>query len=94
MLAARNREVAPDIAFADVGSHGYAIVRADASSLEVEFVCLPPPIERSDRPDGGDLAYRITHRTAPWRRGEEPLVVRGESSGALPLGAVNPREQG
>lgn len=94
MLAARNRDVAPDIAFADVGGHGYAVVRADGLSLEVEFVCLPRPIERSDRPDGGDLAYRITHRTALWRRGEEPLVVRRESSGALPLGSVNPREPG
>ena len=74
--------------------HGYSVVHADATSLEVEFVCLPRPIGRSGRPDGGDLAYRITHRTALWPRGEEPLVVRAESSGVLPLGSVNPREQG
>jgi alkaline phosphatase D len=91
-LSDANHDVAPDMAFADVGGHGYAVVRADVGSLDVEFVCLPRPIERSDRPDGGDVAYRVTHQAKLWRRGEAPRVVKTASSGVLPLGSVNARD--
>ena len=89
-----NRDVAPDLAFADVGGHGYAVVRADPTALEVELVCLPRPVERIDRPDGGEVAYRVTHRVVLWRRGAAPRVVKTTSSGSLPLGSVNARDSG
>jgi alkaline phosphatase D len=90
-IAKSNPALTPDIAFADVGGHGYAMVRADPTSLAVEFVCVPRPVERSDRPDGGELAYRVTHLTKLWRRGETPRVEKIASSGAIPLGSVSSR---
>src|SRR5262249_31097280 len=44
-LAARNPDVAPHLSFLDVGGHGYSVVRADAAELQIEFVCVPRPIE-------------------------------------------------
>ena len=46
--------------------------RPDA--METEFVCIPRPIERIDRPDGGPLKYRVLHRARLWRRGESPKL--------------------
>jgi alkaline phosphatase D len=91
-IAKRNPALTPDIAFADVDGHGYAMVRADPASLAVEFVCVPRPIERSARPDGGELAYRVTHQTKLWRRGEAPRVERIAASLAIPLGSVSSRD--
>jgi alkaline phosphatase D len=85
-LAASNPDLAPQLAFADVGGHGYAMVRATTDALEVEFVCIPRPLERSDRPDGGPLAYRVTHRVRHWAPGETPRVDRVSAEGELPLG--------
>jgi alkaline phosphatase D len=84
-LAERNPEVAPHLSFVDVGGHGYSVVRAAAEELEVEFVCIPRPLERSDRADGGPLAYRITHRVKRWGRGAAPRLERTTFEGALPL---------
>jgi alkaline phosphatase D len=84
-LAERNPEVAPHLSFVDVGGHGYSVVRAAAEELEVEFVCIPRPLERSDRADGGPLAYRITHRVKRWGRGAAPRLERTTFEGSLPL---------
>jgi alkaline phosphatase D len=72
--ALSNPELSPHVAFVDMGGHGYSVVRATSDSLETEFVCIPRPIERSDRPDGGPLAYRARSRTALWKKGETPKL--------------------
>jgi len=84
-LAERNPDVAPHLSFVDVGGHGYSVARATADDLEVEFVCIPRPLERSDRVDGGPLAYRVTHRVKRWARGATPQLERTASEGELPL---------
>ncbi len=83
--AERNPENAPQLAFADVGGHGYAVVRAASDRLDVEFVCIPEPLERSPDVNGGPLAYRITHQVKLWRAGEYPQVERTGVEGTLPL---------
>ncbi|HJQ26927.1 MAG TPA: alkaline phosphatase D family protein [Blastocatellia bacterium] len=83
-LAARNAEVAPHLAFVDLGGHGYSVVRASGDQLEVEFVCIPRPLERGDRADGGPLAYRVTHRVKRWSRGAAPRLERTTFEGDLP----------
>jgi alkaline phosphatase D len=84
-LTERNRELAPHLSFVDFGGHGYSVVRVTAEELEVEFVSIPRPLERSDRVDGGPLAYRITHRVKRWKRGAAPRLERTALEGALPL---------
>jgi alkaline phosphatase D len=84
-LGERNPEVAPHLSFVDVGGHGYSVVKATADALEVEFVCIPRPIERSERADGGPLAYRVAHRVNRWDRGGAPRLERTTLEGALPL---------
>jgi len=84
-LALRNPEVAPHLAFVDMAGHGYAVVRADAKALEVEFVCIPRPLERADRPDGGPLRYRVTHRAELWQAGDRPVLTRRVLEGDLGL---------
>jgi alkaline phosphatase D len=44
--------------------------------MRTEFVCIPRPIARSDRPDGGPLRYRVAHRAAMWKPGERPRLVQ------------------
>lgn len=77
-----NRDLSPHVSFVDMGGHGYAIVRATASALEAEFVCIPRPLERSDREDGGPLNYRVKFRAPLWERSQAPkldmLVVEGD----------------
>ena len=63
------------------------MVRASAESLQVEFVCIPRPLERSDRPDGGPLAYRVTHQAKRWAPGTAPRLERLSTEGEMPLGA-------
>jgi alkaline phosphatase D len=84
-LAERNPELAPHLSFVDAGGHGYSVVRATDGELEVEFVCIPRPLERSDRADGGPLAYRITHRVKRGAHGVAPRLERTAVEGALPL---------
>ncbi|HKS76017.1 MAG TPA: alkaline phosphatase D family protein [Terriglobales bacterium] len=84
-LAASNPDVAPHLSFVDCGGHGYALVRATADALEVDFVGLPRPLERSETPDGGPLAYRVTHRVKLWKAGSSPKVERTNVEGTLPM---------
>ncbi len=80
--ALSNPELSPHLNFVDWGGHGYAVVRAASDSLETEFVCIPRPIERSNKEDGGPLLYRVRHKTSLWRKGEAPKmkteVVEGD----------------
>jgi alkaline phosphatase D len=72
--ALSNRDLSPHVSFVDMGGHGYSVVHATSETFETEFVCIPRPIERSDRPDGGPLLYRTKHRTRLWRKGETPKL--------------------
>ena len=72
--ALSNRDLSPHLSFVDMGGHGYAVVRVTSDVLQTEFVCIPRPIERSARPDGGPLRYRTRHRAALWRKGEQPKL--------------------
>jgi alkaline phosphatase D len=84
-LSERNPDLAPHLSFADLGGHGYAVVHATKESLEVEFVCIPRPLERDDRSDGGPLTYRVIHRLKLWRRGDSPRLERSTLEGSTPL---------
>lgn len=84
-LAETNRELAPQLSFVDVGAHGYAIVSADSTHLDVEFVCIPRPLQRSDSEDGGPVSYRVIHRVEQWNANEGPAIKRMKVEGTLPL---------
>jgi alkaline phosphatase D len=77
-----NPDLAPHVAFIDMGGHGYSIVRAASDAIECEFVCIPRPLERPPGDDGGPLRYRVVHRAPMWRAGETPRleqhVVEGD----------------
>jgi len=72
--ALSNADLSPHISFVDMGGHGYAVVRVTSDMLETEFVCIPRPLERSDRGDGGPLLYRTRHRASLWRKGGRPKL--------------------
>lgn len=84
-LAVANSELAPHLSFADLGGHGYAVVTARPVELDVEFVCLPRPLERSAGTDGGELAYRVGFRVPRWDSRDRPRVIRSSVTGTLPL---------
>jgi alkaline phosphatase D len=84
-LAERNPQLAPHLSFVDLGGHGYSLVRATNDELEVEFVCIVRPLERSERADGGPLAYRVTHRVKRWTHEAAPQLERTKAEGTLPL---------
>jgi alkaline phosphatase D len=84
-LEERNAEVSPHLSFVDGGGHGYAVVYLTTEELEVEFVCIPRPLERSESADGGPLAYRVAHRVKLWEPGTAPRLERTKSEGTLPL---------
>ena len=69
-----NPDLSPHLSFVDMGGHGYTVVHVTSKSFEAEFVCIPRPLERSDRSDGGPLAYRVRYRTDIWRKGEVPKL--------------------
>lgn len=69
-----NPDLAPHLEFVDLGGHGYAKVRVSAEELRTEFVCIPRPITRSERPDGGPIRYRVVHAAPPWKSGERPRL--------------------
>ena len=71
---ASNPELSPHVRFVDMGGHGYAVVRASAESIATEFVCIPRPLERSEREDGGPLRYRAHFRSTRWRAGATPAL--------------------
>jgi alkaline phosphatase D len=85
--AASNPDLAPHLSFVDMGGHGYSIVRVDAGTMVTDFVCIPRPIERSPRPDGGPLRYRVRHEVPLWQAGERPrmrqTVVEGDAGLAV-----------
>jgi alkaline phosphatase D len=80
-----NREMSPHLQFLDLGGHGYALVSANDDALEVEFVCIPRPLERSTTADGGPLVYRVVHRAKLWKGGETPQLERVLLEGKPPL---------
>jgi alkaline phosphatase D len=81
--ALRNPQVSPNLSFVDLAGHGYSMVTVTKDALETEFVCIPPPLERSATPDGGPLRYRVTHRAKLWKPGEQPRleqkIVEGDA---------------
>jgi len=83
--AVSNPANAPHVAFVDMGGHGYSVVRAAADRFDVEFVCIPRPIERSETADGGPLRYRVVHRTKFWAAGETPKLEREVIEGNVDL---------
>jgi alkaline phosphatase D len=58
---------------------------AAADAMELEFLCIPRPLERSSEADGGPLRYRVTHRVQPWAPGEVPHLTRSAQAGELGL---------
>jgi alkaline phosphatase D len=72
--ALSNPDLSPHLEFVDMGGHGYATVRLAGNEMRTEFVCIPRPITRSDRPDGGPLRYRVVHTAALWKPGERPVL--------------------
>src|SRR5260370_36065393 len=72
--ALSNPNLSPHVSFVDMGGHGYSVVRVTHDMLETEFVCIPRPLERSERTDGGPLLYRTRHRARLWRKGERPRL--------------------
>ena len=83
--AARNPDLSPHLSFLDFGGHGYSIVHATRDWLEVEFVCIPRPIERSSGREGGPLRYRVVHRVQRWGKGERPRLEQRLIEGSAPL---------
>jgi alkaline phosphatase D len=79
--AASHPDLSPHVSFVDMGGHGYSVVHATSERLETQFVCIPRPIERSDRPDGGPLRYRATYVARLWRTGEVPKLEGGVVEG-------------
>jgi len=77
-----NPDLSPQLSFLDMGGHGYASVRVTSDAIEAEFVCIPRPLERSERADGGPLRYRVVHHAKLWARSERPRleqrVVEGD----------------
>jgi alkaline phosphatase D len=72
--ARSNAELAPHLRFLDMGGHGYTAVTVTSDAFETEFVCIPRPIKRSERADGGPLRYRVVHRAQLWGAGEAPRL--------------------
>jgi alkaline phosphatase D len=72
--ALSNPDLSPHVSFVDMGGHGYAVVRVTSDSFETEFVCIPRPLERRERADGGPLLYRTRHRANLWAKGEKPRL--------------------
>ena len=79
--------VAPHLKFVDLGEHGYAKVRLSTDEMRTEFVCIPRPITRSEKPDGGPLRYRVVHTATLWKSGERPQlktsVLEGDAGLAI-----------
>jgi alkaline phosphatase D len=72
--ALSNPDLSPHVSFVDMGGHGYSVVHAASGFIETEFVCIAHPLERSERPDGGALSYRVKFRTALGENGEAPKL--------------------
>jgi alkaline phosphatase D len=86
--AASNPSLSPHLSFVDMGGHGYSTVRVTSETFETDFVCIPRPVERSDRPDGGPLRYRVRHRARIWKKGERPRLEQTTIEGDPDLSAL------
>lgn len=80
-----NPDLAPHLEFVDLGAHGYAKVRLSADEMRTEFVCIPRPVVRSERPDGGPLRYRVVHTAALWKSGQRPRLKTSVLEGDIGL---------
>jgi alkaline phosphatase D len=80
-----NPDLAPHLEFVDLGGHGYAKVQVSAAEMRTEFVCIPRPITRSERPDGGPIRYRVVHTAALWKSGERPRLKTSVLEGDVGL---------
>jgi alkaline phosphatase D len=80
-----NPDLSPHVSFVDMGGHGYAVVQITSDALETEFVCIPRPLERSGRADGGPLVYRSRHSVRLWRDGEIPKMETRIIEGDAPF---------
>jgi alkaline phosphatase D len=82
--ALSNPDLSPHLGFVDMGGHGYSVVHTSSESIETEFVCIPRPLERSDRPDGGPLNYRAMFHVRLWQAGAPPKldvrIVEGDAT--------------
>ncbi|CAN5556537.1 hypothetical protein BH18VER2_BH18VER2_02810 [soil metagenome] len=78
-------DLAPHLEFVDLGGHGYAKVRLSADEMRTEFVCIPRPITRSEKPDGGPIRYRVLHTAALWKSGERPQLKTSVLEGDVGL---------
>jgi alkaline phosphatase D len=86
-IAASNPALSPHLSFVDMAGHGYATVRVTSQAFEADFVCIPRPLERTERADGGPLRYRVRHRARIWRRGEQPRLEQHVIEGDPELSA-------
>jgi len=84
-LAVSNPELSPHVEFVDTGGHGYAKVRLSVDEMRTEFVCIPRPISRNARPDGGPIRYRVAHVAKLWRPGERPRLEQQVLEGDVEL---------
>ena len=80
-----NPNLAPHLEFVDLGGHGYAKVRLTGNEMRTEFVCIPRPIARNERPDGGPIRYRVLHTAALWKSGERPQLKTSVLEGDVGL---------
>jgi alkaline phosphatase D len=80
-----NPDLAPHLEFVDLGGHGYAKVQLSVTEMRTEFVCIPRPITRSERPDGGPIRYRVLHTAALWKSGERPQLKTSVLEGDVGL---------
>ncbi|MGZ3250022.1 MAG: alkaline phosphatase D family protein [Croceibacterium sp.] len=85
--ALSNPDNAPHLEFVDLGGHGYAKVRLSEDAMRTEFVCIPRPVTRSDRPDGGPLRYRVALTAKLWQPGEPPRLRQQVLEGDFALSA-------
>jgi len=83
--ALSNPDLAPHLEFVDLGGLGYAKVRLSPAQMRTEFVCIPRPVARSDRPDGGPLRYRVVHSAALWKSGQRPQLETSVLEGDVGL---------
>jgi alkaline phosphatase D len=80
-----NPDLSPHLEFVDLGGHGYAKVQLSANEMRTEFVCIPRPIARSERPDGGPIRYRVVHTAALWKSGGRPQLKTSVLEGDVGL---------
>jgi alkaline phosphatase D len=80
-----NPDLAPHLEFVDLGGHGYAKVHLSAHEMRTEFVCIPRPITRSERQDGGPIRYRVLHTATLWKSGERPQLKTSVLEGDVGL---------